>query len=196
MPAGDVERWRVFIAIEIPDAVLAALGGPLDALQPLTEWLRLNTADRIHLTLHFLGHLPVSEVDALPARLEPAVASHQPFSLTAAGVGAFPQLRRPQVLWAGIQGDGTARLTALQVDLGRKLKQAGLEAEERFHPHLTLARVRKPLRAEARRALDAWVRQWHDAMFGAFSVEAVRLMRSELGGGPARYTTLATFGLK
>jgi RNA 2',3'-cyclic 3'-phosphodiesterase len=196
MPAADVERWRVFIAIEIPDSVRAALHGPLDSLQPLSEWVRLNTADRVHLTLHFLGHLPVSKVEELPARLEPAVASHQRFSLTAAGVGAFPQLRRARVLWAGISGQGTTRLTALQADLGRELKQAGLEADDRFHPHLTLARVRKPLRAEARPALDAWDRQWHDAPFGEFSVEAVRLMRSQLGGGPARYTTLATFGLK
>jgi len=196
MPAGEGERWRVFIAIEIPDVVRTALRGPLDALQPLSEWLRPNTTDRIHLTLHFLGHLPAEQVDELPARLAPVVATHERFRLIAAGVGAFPHLRRPQVLWAGIRGDATPTLTAVQVALGRELKAAGLESGDRFHPHLTLARVRKLLRPEARHGLDAWERQWHDASFGEFSVDAVRLMRSQLGSGPAPYTTLATFGLK
>jgi RNA 2',3'-cyclic 3'-phosphodiesterase len=196
MPAAEVERWRVFIAIEIPDSVRTALRGPLDALQPLGEWLRLNPVDRIHLTLHFLGHLPVQQVEGLPPRIEPVVASQRRFRLTATGVGAFPHLRRPQVLWVGVNGEGAAGLTTLQVNLGRELKQAGLETEDRFHPHLTLGRLRKPLRAEARRALDAWDRHWHDAPFGEFPVDAVSLMRSQLGGGPARYTTLATFGLK
>jgi 2'-5' RNA ligase len=196
MPADDVERWRVFLAIEIPDAVREALRGPLDALAPLGEWLRPNTVERIHLTLHFLGHLPVPQVEELARRLEPIVMAHPRLRLAVDGVGAFPHIRRPQVLWAGVGGADVARLTALQIDLGRELTRAGLPVEDRFHPHLTLARVRKPLRAPARRMLDAWHAAWREVQLGEFPVDAVRLMRSELSARPPRYTTVATFALE
>src|SRR5256885_8077351 len=63
VPADDAERWRVFLAIEVPDAVRAALTGPLCSLEPLREVVRVNAVERIHLTLHFLGHLPRTEVE-------------------------------------------------------------------------------------------------------------------------------------
>ncbi len=196
MPADEEERWRVFIAIDVPDPVREALKEPLTALDPLRESLRANAVERMHLTLHFLGHLPRTGVEHLPAGLTPIVARHRRFHLSAGGVGAFPGIGRPRVVWAGIAGVDLPRLVALQKELGDGLRRAGVTVEDRFHAHLTLARARRPLRAPERSALRDWSARWESAPFGDVPVDQVRLMRSQLGGGPARYTTLATFDLQ
>jgi RNA 2',3'-cyclic 3'-phosphodiesterase len=197
MPGDEGERWRVFLAIEIPDAVRDALREPLDALQPLHEPIRINPTERMHLTLHFLGHLPRPVVEQLQSDLAGVVSRHRRSGLMAQGVGAFPTIARPRVLWAGITGADLPRLNALQADLGDALRTAGVTVEgERFHPHLTLGRVRRPLKARERAQLREWSARWDAATFGEVPVDRVRLMRSQLGGGPPRYTTLATFDLQ
>jgi 2'-5' RNA ligase len=197
MPGDEGERWRVFLAIEIPDAVRDALTEPLEALQPLHEWIRINPVNRMHLTLHFLGHLPRPVVEQLPSALAGVVSRPQRFRLAAQGVGAFPNIGRPRVLWAGIIGADLPRLNALHAKLGDALRTAGVTVEgERFHPHLTLGRVRRPLEAAERAELREWSVQWGAATFGEVPVDRVQLMRSQLGGGPPRYTTLAAFDLQ
>ena len=195
-PGAEPERWRVFLAIDLPGAVRARLQGPLDDLLPLADFLRVNPVERMHLTLHFLGHLPVADIDRLPARLAPVVARHPSFQVAAQGVGTFPNLGRAQVLWAGIVGAELPRLMTLQSQLGTTLRDAGLTGEDRFHPHLTLARVRRPLRGAQRKLLTEWQARWHEPKLGDIPVNEVRLIRSQLGSGPPRYTTLSTFELQ
>src|SRR5260370_7644502 len=81
VPADEAERWRVFLAIEVPDAVREALKEPLSALAPLGESIRINSVERMHLTLHFLGHLPPPDVDHLPPALSPLLLHHERFHL-------------------------------------------------------------------------------------------------------------------
>jgi 2'-5' RNA ligase len=196
MPADEAERWRVFLAIDIPDSVREALTGPLSALEPIRDAIRINAVDRIHLTLHFLGHHPRSDVEELPTALGPVVARHARFRLTAEGVGAFPDIRRPRVLWAGVAGADLPRLVALQAELGDALRKSGITLEDRFHPHLTLARVVRSPKVPERTTLRDWATRWARASFGDIPVEHLQLMRSQLGAGPPRYTTLATFDLQ
>jgi 2'-5' RNA ligase len=196
VPADEGERWRVFLAIEVPGAVRQALTGPLDELQPLSESMRVNPVERMHLTLHFLGHLPRTDVEHLQPALAPVVSRQQRFSLAARGVGAFPDIGRPRVLWAGTAGTDLQKLIALQAELGDALRSASVTVEDRFHAHLTLARVRRPLRAQERGVLRDWSARWDAALFGDIPVDQVRLMRSQLGAGPPRYTTVATFDLQ
>lgn len=196
MPADEEDRWRVFVAIDVPDPVRETLKEPLNALDSLHGSLRTSTVERMHLTLHFLGHLPRTDVEHLPTALAPVVSRHRRFHLSAEGVGAFPGIGRPRVVWAGIAGIELPRLVALQRELGDGLRRAGVTVEDRFHAHLTLARARRPLRAAERSALRDWSARWESASFGDVPVDQVRLMRSQLGGGPARYTTLATFDLQ
>ncbi|HYY45682.1 MAG TPA: RNA 2',3'-cyclic phosphodiesterase [Candidatus Angelobacter sp.] len=195
-PEREPERWRVFLAIDLPDGLRANLKPPIEGLQPLHDWIRTNDVERIHLTLHFLGHLPVQTVEDLQPQIRPVVAAHRGFRLTAAGVGAFPNMGRAQVLWAGIGGADLAQLTGLQVGVSEVLRTAGIALEDRFHPHLTLARVRRPIRGPSRKLLADWHSRWREASFGEIDVTDVRLIRSQLGSGPARYTTVATFSLQ
>jgi len=196
VPADDATRWRVFLAIELPDAVRSALTGPLASLEPLHDAVRVNAIERIHLTLHFLGHLPRTDVDHIEAALGGVVGRHPRFRLAAEGVGAFPDIRRPRVVWAGIAGADLPRLIGVQADLGDALRKSGLTIEDRFHPHLTLARVVRPPRAAERKLLRDWSTRWAGTSFGDVPVNQVRLMRSQLGAGPPRYTTVATFDLQ
>jgi RNA 2',3'-cyclic 3'-phosphodiesterase len=197
VPEAEGERWRVFLAIEISPALWARLRPPLDGLASLSESIRVNQVERMHLTLHFLGQLPIPQVEDLSSRLVPIIERHHPIQLLARGVGAFPSLSRAQVVWAGITGTDLPRLIALQGELGGGLRQAGVPVEDRrFRPHLTLARVQRPLRAPERRRLQDWSAAWRDIDLGELAVTEVRLMRSQLGAGPPRYSTLATFPLK
>ena len=152
--------------------------------------------DRIHLTLHFLGQLPVARIDAVKAALAPLAAGRPRFALEAQGVGAFPNFSRAQVIWAGIAGADLPLLMSLQAETAKVLTAAGVETEDRFHPHLTLARVRRPMRGALRHALKAWQERWTDVGFGTLPVERVILFRSELGAGPPRYSTIASFELQ
>jgi RNA 2',3'-cyclic 3'-phosphodiesterase len=196
VPADEGPRWRVFLAVEISGEVRAALRGPIEGLQALGTAIRINQLERIHLTMHFLGHLPIGEVERLSSRIAPATIARRRFAVDARGVGAFPSWKRANVLWAGIAGGELPQLTALQAELGAGLTGAGIPLEDRFHPHLTLARVRAPLVGQKRRLLDAWAAAWRDVELGPLPVDAVQLMRSELGAGPPRYSTLASFPLK
>lgn len=184
------------MAIELPDALRARLQAPIDGLEPLRDWVRVNDVARVHLTLAFLGHLPVVQVEKLQAELPSVVRTHRRFWLEARGVGAFPGIGRAQVLWAGIAGADLPELNALQGDLTELLRHAGISIEDRFHPHLTLARVRRPIPGASRKLLSDWHMRWRDASFGELDVNDVLLMRSQLGGGPARYTTVARFSLQ
>ncbi|HVH65893.1 MAG TPA: RNA 2',3'-cyclic phosphodiesterase [Candidatus Acidoferrum sp.] len=184
------------MAIELPDTVRTALQAPIDALQPLHDWVRSNDVGRIHLTLAFLGHLPIAAVESLQADLPPLARGHHRFRLEAQGVGAFPNVGRAQVLWAGIAGSDLPRLTRLQSEVARLVRHAGITIEDRFHPHLTLARVRRPIRGPGRKLLAEWHARWRDAAFGELAIDEIRLMRSQLGAGPPRYTTIASFSLQ
>lgn len=193
---SEDERWRVFVAIEVPEAVRAQLQAPIDGLAPLRDWVRANAVERIHLTLHFLGHHPVHEVNRLIPELARVASQHRRLQLSAQSVGAFPNLGRAQVLWAGIAGSDVPELVALQAEVGEVLRAAGIVSEDRFHPHLTLARVRRPIRGAGRKLLTEWHARWREAAFGQFAVGELRLMRSQLGAGPPRYSTVATFSLQ
>lgn len=196
MPADELQRWRVFLAVELSAEVRAALHRPIEGLQPLGTATRINRVERIHLTLHFLGHRPVDEVERLRSRLAPPVLARRRFAVAVGGVGAFPNWTRASVLWAGIAGQELPQLVALQAELGAELARAGIPPEDRFHPHLTLARVRRALAGPEKRLLKEWAAAWRDVDLGEMPVEAVHLMRSELGAGQPRYTTLASFPLK
>jgi 2'-5' RNA ligase len=68
--------------------------------------------------------------------------------------------------------------------------------DRQFHPHLTLARVRRPIRGPARKPFRDWQQRWGGADFGTIPVDTATLFRSELGGGPPRYSVLANFELQ
>lgn len=187
---------RVFVAIPLPQQLrsrLAQFGAQLAAGQP-SGVLRPVAADRIHLTLRFLGETPSRQIDLMAAELRPVAKRQAPFRLRAAGVGYFPNRRRANVAWVGLQGD-LAPLAALKVDVDRALTAFGHAPERRkFQPHLTVARVKR----RQQLSFDRLPAEGQAALAGAkgeFDVTHFALIRSELHPHGPVYTNLATFQL-
>lgn len=170
----------------VPDAVrarLAAHAAELRARAPRLAWV---PADNLHLTIRFLGEVDAATVGRAAVAMRRAAAAVAPFHVALAGLGGFPPGRAARVVWAGV-GEGTAPLAALHRGLEAALVAEGLPPERRaFHAHVTLARARTP---GGTRGLEGALGA--PVAFGAFRVEALHLMRSDLGPAGARYRVLA-----
>ena len=138
------ETWRVFIAIELPADVREQIIEHSDHLRRELPEVRASwtRAENLHLTLKFLGNIPVARISALSDATEAAVRIVSPFPLIISGSGIFPPRGRPNVLWIGIE-DPSQKLHQLYSALEDGCAEAGFEREARtYHPHLTIARLR------------------------------------------------------
>lgn len=142
--------------------------------------VRWTPEDQIHLTLKFLGHVTVAEIEALKGGL---VEIPQRLQLRAQGMGGFPSRRNPRVIWVGLTGD-LDRLIALQAAID---KLCARKEEREFHPHLTIGRVREHQR------LNANLDRWHDHDFGQWEAHELLLMQSQLSPKGATHSVLARF---
>jgi len=146
-----------------------------------------------HFTLRFLGYTQPDALQRLVPALSAAVAAHEAFSLTLAGVGAFPNARRPQTIWVGVS-EGARPLESLAGSVERAVVAQGFSPEERpFRAHLTLGRVKAPRPpVELARALEAMPEGEEVARI---QVGEVVLMRSDLRPSGPIYTPMEVFGL-
>ena len=187
-----MESWRLFIAIELPPHVL-------DHLSALQDWLRERVPPRtvrwvapqgIHLTLKFLGEVPLQQREALQKALAHAVHPHAPFELAAGGLGCFPNPRRPRVAWVGVHQNAEA-LRGLRDAVEAHMAPLGYPTETRpFHPHLTLGRVRKDARRQDVQALGTLIAKSAFPQRETWTVHNVALIRSQLKPSGAVYTPL------
>jgi 2'-5' RNA ligase len=181
------------VAVEVPEAVLKALErvqAELDTRGVRARWTRPTN---LHLTLKFLGATPTGRVEAAAAALRSAAAAHDPFVLTAAGIGVFPNPHRPRVLWAGLAG-AVGALARLQAEIDRALEAVGFPCEARgFHGHLTLGRFAE---GAGGGGIAAAVADHAAARFGSFDVRELVLFKSDLQPRGPVYTALARAPLR
>lgn len=178
-----VESLRVFAGVPLPPEVRLALAGRIADLEIPGK---LAPPENWHLTLRFLGNVDPVTYERFLAGLE-GIEGQPSFQIALNHFGAFPRAKKATVVWAGLKrGAGElARLNEIAEDASIG---AGVEAEERpYHAHLTLARIRPP--ADVR-----WLEE-EDLDLG-WECDRVVVFRSHLGGGPARYEPLETFGLR
>ena len=146
----------------------------------------------LHLSIKFFGEQPDTAPAALAALLAPVGAAHEPFDLRLSGLGAFPNLRAPRVVWMGVQQD--PRLELVHHDVEAVCAASGYALDGRaFRPHITLARVREPLPLANARALALAARAV--VYKGVQQVSALTLFESTLGPGGPRYTKVASIPL-
>jgi 2'-5' RNA ligase len=196
MPMTDT--LRLFIALELPHDVLAALQAMQDRLRGRAprETIRWTRPEGIHLTLKFLGETPAAKQPAITAAMQQAAAGYAPLHLHAAGLGCFPNTTRPRVVWIGLGGD-LAALTALAEAMEAATETLGFAREGRaFSPHLTLGRVRQEAGSADVKALGRLIEATHVGEIACWTAESVSLMRSDLRPDGARYTCLAQAPLK
>ena len=191
-----MEIYRLFVAIEIPQAAKLALGAAQEQLgggQAAVKWV---APEQIHLTLRFLGDTNSQQLPQIGAAMHKALANHQPIQLQLAAIGAFPSLLRPSVVWAGV-GGATAALHRAQSSLEQEFVAIGFAREEReFRAHLTLGRVRRDAAAEAVEQLRGRLRQPPQLPPIAWQAERAVVFRSELRRDGPIYTEMMACGLQ
>ena len=183
------ETWRVFCAIELPHEVRTKVLAHSLRLRKAVPEARASwsTPDNIHLTLKFLGEIPQSRLENLSTAAANAAQGLEAFSISVQGSGVFPTRGQPRVLWIGIE-DLEGTLGDLYRRLEEECAKAGFSKEARaFHPHLTLARLRKP---EGARLLAETHKQIGFEPI-EFSVSELLVIRSELSSAGSKYTTLS-----
>jgi 2'-5' RNA ligase len=186
-----VTALRLFVAIELPEVVRAALNDLQHDLQrdPALARLRWVRPDGIHLTLKFLGETPPERRAEIEGAVGRAVPGVPPFELHLGRLGTFGSPKSPRVLWVDIGGD-VETLAKLHSQVEAELGPLGFPGEGcRFSPHLTLARVPPECAADAARPLADAV-AGHDPPRGTIRAEALSLVKSDLGRSGAVYTQL------
>ncbi|MGH7254476.1 MAG: RNA 2',3'-cyclic phosphodiesterase [Nitrospirales bacterium] len=203
---------RTFLAVQLEDSLRANLVKVQDALRAQlrksapdlrVQWVR---PDSLHLTLKFLGDVEESQLELIRQALRQAMSAVSGFAVDVGGLGGFPDLRAPRVLWIGTaptgNEDSPAALLAKPnplVELAAAVDRAmaGLDFPmdtKPFHPHLTVARVKDRAREIGRALAEAKVYE-QEAPLGRLTVGAVSVMKSDLRSTGAVYTCLQTIPL-
>ena len=178
---------RAFVAIELPCRVIASIAEIQDRLKKHGFNIRWVRPGNIHLTLKFLGNIESGTVEKIGDAVSRAVNDSEPLSLEVAGLGVFPNMHRPRVVWVGISGD-TGGLQVLQKKVDSRLLSVGFPEEARLYKgHLTLGRVKGALPMKRfQLAFD----RCRDFYGGAFLAHELILFKSDLKPTGSEYTKL------
>ena len=184
---------RAFVALKMAPGVEQAVADFIESIRKVTadrgNGIRWTRRDNLHLTLRFLGDgVTAATLERLDDALRDIAAATASFKIEVRGIGAFPNLSRPRVLWVGLE---SAELQGLANKIERAAVSAGLAPERRaFAPHLTIARTGDLAGwSETRRAIETAV----ERDFGSTAVEALTLYRSILGRGYPVYEELGRY---
>jgi RNA 2',3'-cyclic 3'-phosphodiesterase len=183
---------RAFVALKLAPAVEAAVADFIASLRAASDahgdGVRWTSRHKLHLTLRFLGdRVAASSLERVAGTLEEIANATANFEIGVHGLGAFPDLSRPRVIWIALE---SAELSALADQVERAAVGAGFAPEHRaFTPHLTIARMRNLTGwSELRREIDAA----RDRDFGSTVAQSLILFRSILGGSSS-YQELAQY---
>ena len=177
---------RMFVAVVPPEEVVEDLDDFLSVRRSAGEF-RWTLADQWHVTLAFAAHVPDRSFDSFCERLSAVAGKQAAYDTRIGGGGAFPHPDAARVLFAGVEGsfDELSRLAR------NAANTAGVPVDgQRFHPHVTLARLGRPAN------VTKWVRLLDSYTGPAWSVSELALVESHLGEGPRkrpRYEVRATF---
>ncbi|HHP7233316.1 MAG TPA: RNA 2',3'-cyclic phosphodiesterase [Desulfobacterales bacterium] len=178
---------RAFVAIKPPAGVVDQITALQKRMADGISGVRWVGSEGIHLTLKFLGDIDRDRVETVGRTLVDAVAGMTPFLLTVKGVGVFPSIQRPRVIWAGAAAEAH-RLYALQQAVEEGLETVGFARERRrFRGHLTLGRVKGRLDSAA---LMNLLHREREFFIEPFPVAQITLYQSRLKPSGAEYTSL------
>ena len=192
-----MEQIRSFIAIELPAELKLGLI-QLEAQLKLDKqpWVKWVNPDSIHLTLKFLGNIAVDSTGEITRVMEESVRGIPPFRLEVKGLGVFPNLRRVQVAWVGINGE-VDKLSQLQKSIESNLTPLGFAPESRpFTPHLTLARLRDQASLDERQRFGQLIANTRFEAAYTIEVDAISLMKSQLTREGAIYSRISLIKLR
>lgn len=179
---------RLFVAIDLPEAVRRELATIQDLLRPQGGNARWVASESIHITLKFIGEVPEHRVEEIDKAL--TGLPWKPFVVAVRGLGFFPGARSPRVLWAGLHARTMKELAG---EIDARLERTGIERERRaFRGHVTLARS-KDSRLEG--SLVAAAGRYPDHDFGSFTADRYCLYQSTLKPGGSVYRRIKEYSM-
>jgi 2'-5' RNA ligase len=170
---------RMFVAVVPPTEVVEDLDAFLEVRREAAAF-RWASVEQLHVTLAFLADVPDRSLDDLVERLGGAAARRTAFRAAVAGGGAFPDVGRARVLWAGLDLDATGRTELSRLATGARAaaNRAGVPVDgQRFRPHVTVARLGRP------GEVTSWVRLLDAYRGPTWTVDRIALVASYLGEG-------------
>lgn len=176
---------RSFLALPTAPEARARILTVLQELESVPSEVKWDSPEKLHITLKFLGEVQAATLESLLQLLEPRVAAIPSFDVTYAGIGGFPDVTHPRVLWVGTLPN--PELMSLQSMVENTCAQLGFRKEERaFHPHITLGRVK------GSRGLDRLTAKVKSLTFEPVTAHCstLQLLRSDLHPAGSRYTVL------
>jgi RNA 2',3'-cyclic 3'-phosphodiesterase len=205
---SSLSSLRAFVAVEVGEEVTRRAAEILERLRPAAgsavKWVEPRN---FHLTVKFLGPTRPSDLPRLSEALRALAARAAPFDLEFAGVGAFPHIRRPQVVWLGVSA-GQEALAELAGEAEELFETLGWAREQKpYRAHLTLGRTRterrgarSPSRSGASAAASSHAAALAQALeaereviAGLTSVHRLVLVESQLHPKGPIYTVLDSF---
>jgi RNA 2',3'-cyclic 3'-phosphodiesterase len=186
-----MRQIRTFVAIEMPEGIVRQFEDVEARLMKADAHVKWVEPYNIHITMKFLGEIDEGRLGGLYEGVMGGTRGFNPFEVSLAGLGAFPNLRRPRVVWIGIDM-GKENLTELQNRLEESIYIHGFSKEDRsFSPHLTIGRVKSP------RGLEELAEIIKATSFqtASFPVNEVVVMESTLTPEGPIYSPLRKIGL-
>jgi RNA 2',3'-cyclic 3'-phosphodiesterase len=182
---------RAFIAVDLDAPVIERICATIDDLKARIPSIRWVPKTNLHLTVKFLGDIDEATINPIRAALREALRLFPPCTINAKGLGVFPDVRRPKILWVGLTGHELGQLAST---VESSLLPLGFAPEKRtFTPHLTIGRWRQFDRPSRNLAQELEGRK--DFAFGACAVEKIILFQSVLKPSGATYNQLAAVQL-
>ena len=178
---------RVFVAIEISKEEI------LKKIQTFQKNVGIDAKptkiDQIHFTLKFLGEIDQVRYDQVKDVMEKI--SFSSFNISLKGVGVFPNLKNPRVIWIGVDKNGVEKLISIANEVGIKLTVLGFEKEKKFKPHLTVFRVKKKIDD-----ISSIMKEYETVEFGVQTISKIKVKRSVLSPKGPEYSDLLEVNAK
>lgn len=182
---------RTFIAVELPETIKKKIGelqAPLKKTNAFVSWVK---PENIHITLKFLGEVPEEKINEVFSATELALKNAGKFKMNLKGTGAFPDSKRPRIIWIGAEKGGE-ELSNMAGKLEEEMEKIGYPKENRkFSPHFTMGRVKSPKNIEKLMELVKST----DFETEDIEVNEVTVMKSQLHPAGAIYTPLKKIAL-
>jgi 2'-5' RNA ligase len=184
---------RTFVAIELEKRIKDSLSALIRKLDTGDRNIRWVKPQGMHLTLKFLGDVSEDKIKKVESSLGIIAKDYSPFQLSLKGTGTFPlEARIPRVAWIGVEKNEALHRIQTRVDNGL-YKIRFPKEKRRYHPHLTLGRIKGPQNlGTVIKTLD----QYKQAEFGAMTVDRITLFKSTLKSTGAEYSILSEFFLE
>ncbi|HIJ98946.1 TPA: RNA 2',3'-cyclic phosphodiesterase [archaeon] len=182
---------RTFIAVELSEEQKNKLLELQQAIKKVGMQAKFVEKENIHITLKFLGEIEQKDLDIIKDSIEEAVQGIKSFQISIKGVGAFPSLARPRVIWADVE-DGKDELIELANRIDEKVVLREFDKKP-FSPHITVARLKTPKHIAALAEIE---RDYEEFEFGKITVSEVKIKESELTPKGPIYRDLIFFGLE